>query len=113
MIFYIVKWTFIYIILIILIDKIYDFFRDTLTVPYVEKSFIQNSVKINNNINNDNINDNINDIHFLYTNLNQDLSQNLSENLSENNNKYNIIYNNDIDISYNMENELNNFIKQL
>tara|TARA_B100000401_G_C52195346_1_gene434401 strand:+ start:111 stop:440 length:330 start_codon:yes stop_codon:yes gene_type:complete len=109
MIFYIVKWTFIYIILIILIDKIYDFFRDTLTVPYVEKSFIQNSVKINNNINNDNIND----IHFLYTNLNQDLSQNLSENLSENNNKYNIIYNNDIDISYNMENELNNFIKQL
>ena len=103
MIFYIIKWCFIYLLLIILIDKIYDFFRDTLTLPYQEKSFIYDNQHNNNN--------HIN--HNSTNNLSTDNLNNNKDNNNNNNDNNDIIYDYKLDISNNMENELNNFIKLL
>ena len=113
MIFYIVKWIFIYLLLIMLIDKIYDFFRDTLTIPYVEKSFIHNTLEIDNNNNISNNNNNINkDNNNISNNINKD-NNNDNKNNNKDNNNHNITSDNKLNISCNMENELNNFIKIL
>ena len=113
MVYMIVQWVLISLILIILVDHLFTFFKDTLTIPKVKDLVNQpsesyreiektlNSANNNNNNNNNNDSTNIND---LKTNIDKNEMKNELKNFFDN-------LKNDTNNTNNINNINNSFVK--